>query len=223
MTTGMAVQGNGAGCSARRGAGVVHAGGPRARRMRTGLVRAVLAWMGFARMGGVRVDDARMDDLHTDDLRMNDVRSDGMRLSGVRSGGVPTDDARMDDARMDDVRPGGAWPGGVRSGGDVSARPAGAPGRRALTSRGRIAAVLLAVLLALAGFAAVFPQVARSDMGDMAVTSYTVRPGDTLWDYAARITPAGGDVSETVATLMELNGLQSAGIEAGQRLVVPMP
>lgn len=218
MTTGMAVQGNGAGCSARRGAGVVHAGGPRARRMRTGLVRAVLAWMGFARMGGVRVDDARMDDLHTDDLRMNDVRSNGMRLSGVRSGGV-----RTDDARMDDVRPGGAWPGGVQSGGDASARPAGAPGRRTLTPRGRIAAVLLAVLLALAGFAAVFPQVARSDMGDMAVTSYTVRPGDTLWDYAARITPAGGDVSETVATLMELNGLQSAGIEAGQRLVVPMP
>lgn len=163
MTTGMAVQGNGAGCSARRGAGVVHAGGPRARRIRTGLVRAVLAWMGFARMGG------------------------------------------------------------VRSGGDESARSAGAPGRRTLTSRGRIAAVLLAVLLALAGFAAVFPQVARSDMGDMAVTSYTVRPGDTLWDYAARITPAGGDVSETVATLMELNGLQSAGIEAGQRLVVPVP
>lgn len=93
-------------------------------------------------------------------------------------------------------------------------------GRR-MTGRNRLAAVMLAVALAVVGFAVAFPQVARSDMGDMAVTSYTVRPGDTLWGYASRITPAGGDVSETVDVLMDLNDLDTSAIESGQRLVVP--
>ncbi|WP_289094535.1 LysM peptidoglycan-binding domain-containing protein, partial [uncultured Bifidobacterium sp.] len=52
--------------------------------------------------------------------------------------------------------------------------------------------------------------------------SYTVRPGDTLWSYAARITPADGDVWETVAVLEELNDLPSSELTVGQRLIVPV-
>nr|WP_236029245.1 LysM peptidoglycan-binding domain-containing protein [Bifidobacterium miconisargentati] len=55
----------------------------------------------------------------------------------------------------------------------------------------------------------------------MRVTSYIVRPGDTLWLYASRITPAGQDVSQTVDRLMALNGLESSSLRAGQRIIVP--
>ena len=49
----------------------------------------------------------------------------------------------------------------------------------------------------------------------------SVQPGDTLWDYASSITPAGDDVNETVDTLVRLNNLDSVSLQAGQRLLVP--
>ncbi|MBW3091889.1 LysM peptidoglycan-binding domain-containing protein [Bifidobacterium sp. 82T10] len=53
------------------------------------------------------------------------------------------------------------------------------------------------------------------------VVSYTVRPGDTLWLYAERITPEGGDVAENVDLIMRLNHMDSARLEPGQRIRVP--
>nr|WP_240544351.1 LysM peptidoglycan-binding domain-containing protein [Bifidobacterium sp. SO4] len=87
--------------------------------------------------------------------------------------------------------------------------------------RGRLVAGLLALMLACTGLAAWTAQPAQSEPGAMRVTSYIVRPGDTLWLYASRITPAGQDVSQTVDRLMALNGLESSSLRAGQRIVVP--
>lgn len=56
----------------------------------------------------------------------------------------------------------------------------------------------------------------------MEVVSYTVAPGDTLWSYAERVTPEGGDVSETVEELKQLNHLQTSSLQVGQRIVVPI-
>lgn len=50
---------------------------------------------------------------------------------------------------------------------------------------------------------------------------YTVQPGDTLWRYAASITPEGGNVGDTVDELMRLNNLDTVSLHAGQRLIVP--
>ena len=88
--------------------------------------------------------------------------------------------------------------------------------------RGRIIAVMVALALAWCGFGAFTAQRAQSDTGATQVTSYIVRPGDTLWSYASAITPAGHDVSETVDELIALNNLESGSLQAGQRIIVPV-
>lgn len=49
----------------------------------------------------------------------------------------------------------------------------------------------------------------------------TVQPGQTLWDIASSITPAGGDVRSTMGHLEAINHLDSAGLQVGQHLRVP--
>ena len=91
-----------------------------------------------------------------------------------------------------------------------------------LTVRGRVIAVVLSALLAWGCLDMIGARDARSDLGSMQVTTYTVRPGDTLWVYASSITPEGGDVSETVEQLKALNNLTSSALQTGQRIVVPL-
>ena len=65
------------------------------------------------------------------------------------------------------------------------------------------------------------PGSAQSAPDSTAVVVYTVQPGDTLWRYAASITPEGGNVGDTVEELMRLNNLDTVSLHAGQRLIVP--
>lgn len=64
--------------------------------------------------------------------------------------------------------------------------------------------------------------VAQSAPASQQVTSYVVRPGDTLWSYAQSVTKPGDDVRETVQYLMELNNMEGSAVAVGQRLVVPV-
>ncbi|MBB2955190.1 LysM repeat protein [Bifidobacterium commune] len=82
-----------------------------------------------------------------------------------------------------------------------------------------VALMLAAVILVSWKIAA--PHVANSAEGDANLVGYTVRPGDTLWSYATKITPADKNVGDTVDRLMQLNQLDSAELQPGQRLVVP--
>ncbi|WP_455138846.1 LysM peptidoglycan-binding domain-containing protein [Thermophilibacter sp.] len=50
----------------------------------------------------------------------------------------------------------------------------------------------------------------------------TVRPGDSLWSLAEASDPDGVPVSEVVSWAMERNGLVSAELTVGQRLVMPV-
>ncbi len=97
-----------------------------------------------------------------------------------------------------------------------------------LTRRGRIAlAVLVATLVSavLAGLGGAGPWPAPGAGADPVrsgrTTTVTVRPGQTLWDIASRVSP-GADVRATVDEIAELNHLQSAGdVQAGRQLLVP--
>ncbi len=51
--------------------------------------------------------------------------------------------------------------------------------------------------------------------------AFTVTEGDTLWDIAADVAPAG-EVADMVVHLEQLNHMDSAALQAGQRLLVPV-
>ncbi len=105
-----------------------------------------------------------------------------------------------------------------------SARPAAArPSPLRLTRRGRFvlasllgaAAIVTSMFLgggiSLAGSRAVHPQ----------VRYVTVMPGQTLWAIAGEVAPQA-DRRDTVARILELNALPSSGLQAGQRIAVPV-
>lgn len=84
--------------------------------------------------------------------------------------------------------------------------------------RALVVVVLLAVglLVAPQAFAGTDEPVQSS------VSTYTVATGDTLWDIAATLTPAGGDVSVTVADIIQLNRMEGSGLIAGEQILVPV-
>lgn len=86
----------------------------------------------------------------------------------------------------------------------------------------RAAAVACVGALIWSGWNIVMPSHAQSATGPVEVVTYSVRPGDTLWSYAREATPQGGDVSDTVSRLMKLNNLDSAALQPGQTILVPI-
>jgi len=79
----------------------------------------------------------------------------------------------------------------------------------------RLVAILLVVSLLL-----VLTTAVQADQ-PVAVVTYTVESGDTLWSIAATATSRSGDVRDTVAAMRELNGLAGSTIHPGQVLHVP--
>ena len=111
-----------------------------------------------------------------------------------------------------------------------SARPAARAAARPeprgevrLTRRGRFVVFVAALLLVLG--AALFlgaTSVATNDAGtDQPTEAVMVGEGDTLWAIASDLAP-DGEVREMVATIKELNALDSAMLVAGQTLYVPV-
>ncbi len=101
-------------------------------------------------------------------------------------------------------------------------RPAARPvqGELRLTRRGRLVVFLGALVLLLA--AAVFwgaGSVATERPEPTRVV--VVDEGDTLWAIAAEIAPEG-EVRDMVDRIEGLNGLDSAGLQVGQKLQVPL-
>ena len=92
-----------------------------------------------------------------------------------------------------------------------------------LTRRGRVVVVIAALLVAFAigVFVTAAGSVATQQPGTPEPTKIVqVGSGDTLWDIAAGLA-ADGEVRAMMEEIKHLNALESADLQAGQRLVVP--
>lgn len=90
-----------------------------------------------------------------------------------------------------------------------------------LTRRGRLLVLLTLVTLVLVAFSLGRTSAdARPSGPSTAPRSTVVQPGETLWAIAHRVAP-GADPRDVVTQLADLNGLDSAPIVAGQRLLLP--
>lgn len=92
-----------------------------------------------------------------------------------------------------------------------------------ITRRGRLSITLaFAVVLAALGVAGGSQALAGSETQPVPVQSVTVLPGDTLWSIAQQGAAPGEDVRDVIAEIVELNGLESSAVYAGQQLTVPL-
>lgn len=90
-----------------------------------------------------------------------------------------------------------------------------------LNRRGKITVWgIIAVLFASVVFALMPVASAQSDVQQ--TESITVQPGDTLWSYASRVNPRGGDIYDTMDKIKQINHLESDQLQAGQALLVPI-
>lgn len=97
-----------------------------------------------------------------------------------------------------------------------------------LTARGRfivrvIATALAAVLaLGVLGFGkdVAIAALSNAPVNTVASHSVVVKPGETLWQIAARELP-GADTRDSVARIRTLNALEGRSIQAGQMLAIP--
>ena len=92
-----------------------------------------------------------------------------------------------------------------------------------LTRRGRVVVVVAALVIAFAigVFVTAAGSVATQQPGSPEPTRIVqVGAGDTLWDIAADLAD-DGDVRAVMEEIKHLNALDSADLQAGQRLVVP--
>lgn len=94
-----------------------------------------------------------------------------------------------------------------------------------LTRRGRLLVTGLVALLLVAGAVLMSggpPARAGTDRPavTMSTQRVTVQPGETLWQIAERVAPAT-DPRETVARILDVNGLRTAEVRAGTALTLP--
>ena len=92
-----------------------------------------------------------------------------------------------------------------------------------LTRRGRLVVFLTSLLLVLAvAFVLAGGAVGTDEAGRQIPTEIVqVEPGDTLWGIASDIA-TDGDVRSMMTQIERLNALETAGLQAGQKLRVPV-
>ncbi|MFQ5517928.1 MAG: LysM peptidoglycan-binding domain-containing protein, partial [Acidimicrobiia bacterium] len=81
--------------------------------------------------------------------------------------------------------------------------------------------LLVLLVAAVAIFVLLIASNVEAGAGPGAVGLVRVYTGDTLWDIAGTITPAGEDIRATVYQIKKMNGLDGARIIPGMVLRVP--
>jgi len=99
-------------------------------------------------------------------------------------------------------------------------RPGGARTLR-LTRRGRIVVSALAALGIVGSVLVAGTAVATDPEPPIEVATVTIAPGETLWHHAQDVPTTGQDLRDVVDTIMEINGLSTSQLQAGQQLLIP--
>ena len=94
-----------------------------------------------------------------------------------------------------------------------------------LNRRGRLARTLVVLSLAIVVASVAGGKAgANTEIASQAPASFitvTVAPGDTVWSLANRVSDGRG-VRSLVAAIIEVNGLDSVDVEAGQKIRIPL-
>lgn len=90
-----------------------------------------------------------------------------------------------------------------------------------LTRRGRVALVLLAMLLLAPMITWGATAVASAPGEPTEVRVHAVQPGESLWGFAQEIAEPGEDVRHAVGRLQELNQMSSGALRVGELLLLP--
>jgi nucleoid-associated protein YgaU len=110
-------------------------------------------------------------------------------------------------------------PGGRAA--QLRAHRARARRRRERRLRGLVRLVLLIAIIAAVVWAGARVANATADRAAVSERIYVVRAGDTLWQIAADAYGSGRDLRPLVYGIERRNGLSSADLAPGQRLVLP--
>lgn len=97
--------------------------------------------------------------------------------------------------------------------------------RLRLTRRGRIVLTTLAAVPVLIGVAFGVLNGGQASAGNTAGTAHfdtvTIQPGETLWQLAEETAP-NADPRDFVQDVVSLNALDSSGLQAGQKIAIPV-
>ena len=99
-----------------------------------------------------------------------------------------------------------------------------AVGSAAAPTRGPSVALRISVLVAaiVAMVFLFFPTGVQAGSAVPTTISHVVQPGDTLWELAQDITPAGGDVRATVDLIRDANGMTTSLLVIGDLIAIPV-
>lgn len=98
----------------------------------------------------------------------------------------------------------------------------GGDGPSAATYRRRRLVVLAGFLSLVLGLTLLFGNGgAEAELTDRVAGHEVVAPGETLWDVAVATAPAGVDVRDQLAAILELNGLPSGDVPAWTVVLIP--
>jgi LysM repeat protein len=94
-------------------------------------------------------------------------------------------------------------------------------GRAVFTALAAAPLVALALFIGLGGGDAVAGQNAPLDASAVTFEYVSIAPGQSLWQLAEQVAPQA-DPREVVADILALNQLQSADVQPGQELAIPV-
>ena len=95
-------------------------------------------------------------------------------------------------------------------------------GKSSAGTLGGLARLGLLLVAAITALIVLFPSGADAEGLPPETVQYVVQSGDTLWELAAAVTPAGGSIGQTIESIKSANGLTSSMLMTGDQIELPV-